>query len=56
MPVSVVLLLHDSLIVVLSDLPTGRAGAAKMKGSDAIGAYQRSWVSQSVLPARKHKW
>ena len=39
MPVRVALLPDDSLIVVLGDFPTGRAGAANMKGSDAIGAH-----------------
>jgi hypothetical protein len=40
MPVRVSLLLDDSLIVVLGDFPTGGAGRANMKGSDAIGAHK----------------
>jgi hypothetical protein len=47
MPVRVALLLHDTLIVVLGDFPTGRAGAANMKGPDAIGAHQRGREQRS---------
>jgi hypothetical protein len=47
MPVRVALLLDDSLIVVLGDFPTGRAGRANMKGSDAIGAHKRGREQRS---------
>ncbi len=47
MPVRVALLLHDSLIVVLGDFPTGRAGRANMKGSDAISAHKRGREQRS---------
>jgi hypothetical protein len=43
MPVRVALMLEDSLIVVLGDFPTGRAGAANMKGSDAITVLADTW-------------
>ena len=47
MPVRVALLLHNTLIIVLGDSLTGRAGAANVKGSDAIGAHKRGREQRS---------
>jgi hypothetical protein len=47
MPVRVALPLDDSFIVVLGNFPTGRAGRANMKGSDAIGAHERGREQRS---------